>query len=260
MDLLDPFVATVAALLLFRIGALMLTAPMFSAHTLTMRIRAAVGLLLVVAALPTAVAAAEPGVRFDLASAAAEAVVGAVMGLAAGILVAGAESAGDTLAVQMGLSGANVLDPHSRTQMPVLGQLLGLAVLAFFLAVDGHLVVIRTMARSLEALPPGGVPSLEGGIGTVLRLGGRVFVLGLGFAAPVVAAMMLGNVVMGVMARAVPQLNVLLVAFPLQIGIGLLTLGASMSLVAAGAADFTGGYAAFASELLEGLVSGDGGT
>ncbi len=172
-----------------------------------------------------------------------EAVLGLTLGLGAAVFIAAAESAGDMLAVQMGLSGANVLDPISSTQMPVIGQFLGLFVTALLLASGGHLALLEVLHRSLQAFPPGGPVNLEGGVTATVALLGSQFVLGLRFAAPVVAAMMIGNAVLGVTAKTVPQLNVLMLAFPLQIGIGLVTLGLSLSLIAAFFGDWPEQYA-----------------
>ena len=117
-----------------------------------------------------------------------ELIIGVTLGLAAGIFISAAESAGDMLAVQMGLSGANVLDPMSRTHMPVLGQFLGLFATSMILALGGHVVVLHTLGASLEALPMGRPLDIDFGLFEVVRLGSMLLWLGLRFAAPVIAA------------------------------------------------------------------------
>ena len=104
---------------------------------------------------------------------------------------------------------------------------------ALLLASGGHHAILEVLTASLHALPPGSTLNLEEGITASVNILGSQFILGLRFAAPVVGAMMIGNSILGVMAKTVPQLNVLMMAFPLQIGIGLLTLALSLSLIAA---------------------------
>jgi flagellar biosynthesis protein FliR len=227
---LSPGGTSAAALLLFRITGLLLVAPMFSARFLPLQLKAAFTVLLVMLLLPSALATAGAGAQVTPEAMVGELVVGFTLGFAAGILVHAAEVAGDFIAVQTGLSGANLLDPLSQTQMPVLGQFMGLAALTAFLAVGGHRVVLESAALSMQVIPPGAGIHPDG-ILPLVETGSRLFALGLRMAAPVIAAVTIGNVALGVLARTVPQMNVLMTAFPLQIGIGLLVLSASIPLM-----------------------------
>ena len=93
----------------------------------------------------------------------------------------------------------------------------------------------------------------------MVRLGGHLLWLGLQFAAPVVAAVMVGNVGLGIMARTVPQLNVLMVAFPLQIGIGLFVLAAALPMIATAFVGWGDQYSELTGDLLDGLANANGG-
>jgi flagellar biosynthetic protein FliR len=88
----------------------------------------------------------------------------------------------------------------------------------------------------------------------VIRLGSTLLALGLRFAAPVVAAVLLANVALGVLSRAVPQLNVLMVAFPVQIAAGLFVLAASLPLLGAVLSGWPDAYGSLSTELIEGLA------
>lgn len=293
LTLLPPEQVGVAALLFMRITGLVWVAPLFSARPVPVQMKVALTLLLTFMLLPAAAvgagiaSGAQGGVLADSpllpgdagaaavfraelargftgglvnpASLVAELTVGIILGLGAGIFVAAAESAGDTVAVQMGLSGANVLNPVSATQLPILGQLLGLFVLGLILAVGGHILILQALARSLELAPTGAPMAAASGARAFVELGGELFVLGLRFAAPVVAAMMIGNAALGVMARTVPQLNVLTVAFPMQIAIGLFALAATLPLIAGYVADFQGHYTEVVGPLLRALTPLRGG-
>ena len=84
----------------------------------------------------------------------------------------------------------------------------------------------------MRAIPAGSALDLQRGVGALISLGGTLFVLGLRFAAPIVATVMIGNAALAVLSRAAPQLNILSVAFPLQIGLGLFAIGATLPLIA----------------------------
>ena len=248
-------------LLSTRLTGLFVLAPVFASRVIPMRVRSALLLVFSLLLLPGALeATGGEVVRATPGALVAEAILGLVLGLGAAIFVAAAESAGDMLAVQMGLSGANVLDPSSGTQMPVLGQFLGLFVTTLILATGGHLALLQTLDLSLQAFPPGGELNLEAGIPATVKLLGAQLVLGLRFAAPVVAAMMIGNATLGVMAKTVPQLNVLMMAFPLQIAIGLFTLSLSLPLIAGFFGEWPEMYAEMASDVLQYFVPAGGGS
>jgi flagellar biosynthetic protein FliR len=249
-------------LLSTRLSGLLLVAPVFSSRAIPMKVRTGILLLLTAVLLPSAVAAAQGQggafPRVGPATLGAEVILGMSLGLGAAVFVAAAESAGDMLAVQMGLSGANVLNPVSGTQMPIVGQFLGLFVMALLLASGGHLAILEVLTASLRVFPPGSPMDLQAGISASVGAMAHQFVLGLRFAAPVVAAMMIGNAALGVTAKTVPQLNVLMMAFPLQIAIGLLTLALSLSLIAAFFGDWPEHYADLVSGIVERFVPAGG--
>lgn len=256
--LFTPEQTTVAGLLVFRLTGLVWTAPLFSARTLAARVKVALTGLLAILLYPAAIAAAPAGIEFSAQTVVAELVVGITLGIGAAIFVGAAEAAGDMVAVQMGLSGANVLDPNSATQMPVLGQFMGLFVLALILGVGGHIVILEALAASLERVPSGSVVGLNAGVEAVLALGANLFALGVRFAAPMVAALLISNVALGVMARTTPQLNVLMVAFPIQIAVGLFMLAVTLPMLAGFFSGFNGVYEGVAVDLLGTLAGSNG--
>ena len=232
-DLFAPGAATVATLVGMRVTGLVLVAPVFSASVLPMAVRTAIVILLTMVLIP--VASAHPGVVPHLtpSTAVGEALVGFAVGLGAALLVGAAEAAGDFLATQIGLSGASLLDPLNNSTSPVLATFLSMFTVTIMLAMDAHLGMIEALGSSLRAIPAGSAIDIHRGVGAIISLTGSLFVLGLRFAAPVVAAVMVGNAALAVLSRAAPQLNILSVAFPLQIGLGLFAIGATLPLIAA---------------------------
>ena len=240
-----------AALVAMRVTGLMLIAPVFSSRAIPGAVR--VGLVL---ALTAFLVPGVSGVEPSLSGMATELVVGVVIGLGAAFVIAAAEFAGDLLAVQIGLSGASTLDVMNQTSLPVLGQFTQLFMIMLLLAFDGHLLMVGALQESFTTIPAGGALDLAAGLPGIVLAGSVVFARGLQFAAPVVAAVTLTNVGLGVLARTVPQLNVLMMAFPIQIALGLATLGLTLPHIAVGQSDWAVGYLAWLEQALSGLQGG----
>lgn len=253
---LDPFVpGSAATLVLFgtRIGGMMLVAPAFSATMVPRTVR--VGLLVVLTVLlqPAALASLRVAPTLSATAFVSETLIGFAIGLGVALLVGAAETAGDVMAVQMGLSGASLLDPLDTTQAPALGTLTRLFATTLLLSLNFHTVMLGALADSAARFPVGVPVSLQGGALAVLQLGGTLFVLGVRFAAPVIAAVMIANVALAVLGRAAPQLNVLTVAFPLQITIGLFALLAALPAMARFFEGWTGTYDGMMTHVARGL-------
>lgn len=246
-----PGAMATLALVTMRVSGLVLIAPVYAAKGLPVVFRTTVVILLTALLLPIAANRAAPGVAVTPATVTTELLIGLAMGLGAAVIVAAAEIAGDLLAIQVGLSGANVVDPTMQQSVAVLGQFMSLFVIALLLSLDGHLILLEAIAESLNWIPVGGEIAIEEGLLALVSLGSRMFLLGLRFAAPVTAAVLIGNIALGILARAVPKLNVLMVVFPVQIGLGLLTLALALPLIASIAGSWPTGYGALVTELLD---------
>ncbi|MEP7344758.1 MAG: flagellar biosynthetic protein FliR, partial [Gemmatimonadaceae bacterium] len=231
-DLLAPGAANAYLLTLARVGGLVMVAPVYSAHTIPVPVRTALMLLLSMVLLPAARAHMAPNVALTPAVFLGETLIGFVVGLGAAIIVAAAEAAGELLSIQIGLSGAALMDPMSMQQSTALGQFLNLFAVTLLLAGNGHLVMLDALAGTMQHLPIGGALNLPEGVHETVALGGQIFLLGFKFASPVIAVVMIANVALAVLSRAAPQLNILQLAFPVQIGFGLSALAASIPIIA----------------------------
>jgi flagellar biosynthetic protein FliR len=160
------------------------------------------------------------------------------------------------MAIQIGLSGAALLDPVNQHQVPALGQLMQLMALAFMLGLDLHLVMLDALAASVHLVPVGAPLDTAAGLAALVQTGGTLFVLGLRFAAPVIAAVLVANVALAALSRAAPQLNILQLAFPVQIAIGLLTLLASIPVIATVLGEWAGTYDGLLGGVLRALGGG----
>ena len=239
-DLLAPGTAPAMVLLAVRIGGMLLVAPLFSARNVPVKVRTGLLLLLTLVLAPAAVAGARavaPGgslATLDVTPATfcSETLVGLAIGLGAALLVGAVETAGDLMSTTIGLSGATLFDPLGGQMSTVLTHFAQLFALTVLLALDGHLVMLDALGASVRAVPLGAAVDAAAGLRAMADAGGTLFVLGLRFAAPVLAATLIGNAALAVLTRAAPQLNVLSVAFPVQIVLGLTAMVATLAFVA----------------------------
>ena len=231
-DLLTTGGAATFILLAMRVGGLILIAPVFSSKSVPMKLRTAIMIVFSLVLVPVARAHAHAVPALTPLTFLSETLVGFGLGLGSAIVIAGASAAGDLMSVQMGLAGASVLDPMTNIQVPVLGQFMTAFVTLLLFASGGHLVMLNGLGTSLDVIPIGTVPDLSAGMLTMAKMGGQLLSLGVMFSAPVMAATMLTNVSLAILTRAAPQLQIITVAFPLQIVAGLFTLAAALSLTA----------------------------
>jgi len=148
------------------------------------------------------------------------------------LITAAFEFAGEVAGYVLGLSLAQAVDPQTHLQVPIVGQFLTVLSFLVFLSINAHHVLIGALVSSFEWVPPLSMNVTAGFADLVVDLGFQVFRLGLQIAAPVVAAILLVNVGMGIMSRAVPQMHVMIVVMPLTIAVGFLVIGLSLPYMA----------------------------
>lgn len=227
-DFVAPGTAEVTILSACRVGGLILVAPMFSSKMVPMPVRTSLLLVLTIVMQPAAQATALGGAAITPGTFLTESLIGFSLGFGAALLVAAAELAADLMSQAIGLSGAAVMDPIGGHQTSVIGQAFALLAATLLLAGNGHLVMLDAVAQSFARVPVGAALNIEAGLRVLAHDGGIMFALGLQVAAPVIAAALVTNVGLGILSRAVPQLNLMNMAFPVQISVGLITLAASL--------------------------------
>lgn len=220
-----PWAANVL-LLSARLSALLLMTPILHAVPLpaSVRLLLVIGLSAVLA-LPFA---GQPPLAADVGALFAaflqELAVGATLGLGVLMAFAGFALAGRLIDVQVGFGMAQVFDPLTRTQIPVLTSLFTLAGVLLFFLLDGHHVLLRGVAFSLERFPLGQPWAVQDAAGPVLKQAAALFTLGFALAAPVVLSLLLVEFALGVVARNLPQVNMFVLAMPVKVLAGLLAL------------------------------------
>jgi flagellar biosynthetic protein FliR len=141
---------------------------------------------------------------------------------------------------QMGFSMVNVVDPDSGVSESVTAHFLYMIALMTFLSINGHLYLLQALSLSFKFIPPGGMvitPHMYKGI---LSFSGQIFVLAIKIAAPVMIAIFLVDLALALISRAAPQMNVLIVGFPIKIAVGFMFLGILFTLISMLLNDFVG--------------------
>ncbi|MBI0326821.1 flagellar biosynthetic protein FliR [Burkholderia plantarii] len=147
--------------------------------------------------------------------------IGVSMGFVMQIVFAVAEGAGDFIGLQMGLGFATFFDPHAGTT-PMMGRVLNAFAMLAFVAFDGHLQLIAVLVESFASVPISSDLLHPAGWQTLAGAGINVFAMGLLLALPVVAALLITNLALGILNRAAPQIGIFQVGFPVLMLVGLL--------------------------------------
>lgn len=215
-----------------RLAGLGMTAPLWSMRTFPRSIRATVIAVIALVLLPTVPETVIPERVLDIpVPLAMELIIGMSIGLTAAVIIQGVAYAGDVLSLQTGLSLGAAL---SGGDIPGagLGQMLSLGALLIYVVMGGHLILLQGLSESLQVLPPGRPLATEAGGATAAAAFGTIFSSAARVAAPAMVSLLLANLALAILTRAVPQLNAIMVSFPLTIGLGLLMIGVSMPIIA----------------------------
>jgi flagellar biosynthetic protein FliR len=157
-----------------------------------------------------------------------EVAIGLIIGLMVQLLFAGVQLAGQMAGFQMGLAIANVVDPASSLQIPLLSQFLNLFAFMIFLSLNIHYFFIKALVNGFEILPFWSA-RFDGNLyELIMTTTANAFVIAVQIGAPVMVALLMTSVALGLIARTVPQMQIFIVAMPVKIILGLLFLGFSL--------------------------------
>jgi len=212
-----------------RVSGLMVFAPFFSSAMLPMRMKAALAITITAVLYPVYSPHLRPfAVSEWPAMVGSEVVVGIAIGLATNAVIEAAQLAGQVLSIQMGYSLVNILDPNTQVESTVVAILhQGLAML-LFLSLGVHRWILRAVAQSFDYLPPGTALMTPVLSKALLHEGAIVLELGMQIAAPVLAATMLADFVLGLLGKASPQMPLMLLGPAIKSMLGVLLLGATI--------------------------------
>ncbi len=160
-----------------------------------------------------------------------EIAIGLIIGLMVQLIFAGVQLAGQVAGFQMGFAIANVVDPASSLQIPMLSQFLNLFAFMIFLTLNIHYYFITALVDGFETIPIWGAQFNGNLYELIMQTTAHAFVMAVQIGAPVTVALMLTSVAFGLIARTVPQMQIFIVAMPVKILLGLLFLGFSLPYV-----------------------------
>lgn len=240
-------------LCLGRTSALVVASPAFGGGLVPAPARALLAVLLALVVYPVMPPAEPPASVLGYAGALlAEVAVGLALGLVTALVFAAVQLAGQLLDLVTGFGVSGVFDPVSSQSLPILGHFLYLLMWVLLLATEGHHVVIRALAESYRHVPPGGV-GLAGGAPVLIGMAGWMFATGLALSLPLLAVLVAVMVALGLVSRAVPQLNVFITGLPVQVAVALVALLVGLPALGGAMADLVHPMADALARLLEAM-------
>lgn len=208
-----------------RVGIIFAVIPFFGTELVPRRITAIIAFFLSLVLLPVV-----PAVRISMEDlnvltlavlVVHEFLIGLCLALAINVIFAGLQTAGEIVGFQMGFSIVNVVDPITGVDAPITANLLYIITFLLFLSFGGHHLLIKALVESFTIIPVEAALPQKGYLIAVISYCAKLFVIALKIAAPVIGVLLLINTAFAITARAIPQMNVFLMSFPITIAIGL---------------------------------------
>lgn len=260
MDIFNYDPTTVLSLILtmMRVSIVMFMLPVFSTNNIPVLVKGAVTIVFTLGVWPHLALSGSlmPQHPFDVAlMALGEVFIGLVLGLAINFLFMGIQSGGELLGFQMGFTMINFADPLTGNQTGMTAFFLWMVSLLTFLALDGHLYMIKGFAASFAIIPPGSLFIGENLLWEVLALSSQVFTLALKIAAPVMVAIFMVEVALGLVARTSPQIHIMEFGFPVKIGVGFFFVGLLLVIMSQQIEWFIRGMDSMMANLMRGMSS-----
>lgn len=234
LNVIDPVEFRTYMLVLLRVSIILFMFPLFSSNVFPKRLK--LGFAMVVSLLFYSVVELDLE-RFPLSVPAtgllvvAEAMIGLTLGLCLRVFFGSVQLAGQVIGFQMGFAMINVVDPQTGANVSIMDQLGYWVCVVVFLILNGHHIIFLAMIDSFKLVPIGFYMMQEAMMAKILELSGQLFVLAVKIGAPVIAALTFVSTAFGLMAKFSPQMNVMIVAFPLKIIVGLVLFGLVIQII-----------------------------
>jgi flagellar biosynthetic protein FliR len=224
-------------LVLVRCSGIFGFSPVLSGTNVPAQVKVGLSFFLALVTYPIVSAQSEYAVPDDLWSfaiaVAGELLVGLCIGFVAALMMTSVQLAGNLVDFEMGFGMAGVVDPLSSAQTTIMGQFYVILATLLFIVVKGDHLLLGALVRSYDMVPLAGAGFGADAMYGFFGLLSGVFEISFKICAPIIACLFLATVGLGIVARTVPQMNVLMVGFPLKIGIGLFATAAAIPFVIA---------------------------
>jgi len=221
----------ISFLIFLRVAAILMTVPFFSSRNIPILLKVGLAFSVSLLLMPLSPFTDTPFVPTAIPFAigiVSEIALGVVIGLSVRLIFAAIQLAGQLEGFQMGFALVNVMDPITSAQASILAQFKSFIAMLIFLAINAHHCFLRAIADSFQLVPLFGFRFNSSLVEYLVKLAGNMFIIAIRVGAPVIVALLLTSVAFGLIARAVPQMNVFIVAFPVKIIIGLAFLAISL--------------------------------
>jgi len=162
-----------------------------------------------------------------------ETILGLMVGFLAQLVFMAAEFAGSLIGYQMGFAAANVFDPTTQRQVALISQFQGVLAIMLFLSLNVHHLFLEAIVASFQMIPPGTLNLSGGAIPMIMEVANHSLILSIQLVTPIIALLILSNLILGVMSRVFPQLNVFMLSFPINIGVSFIVMGLTFGAFAA---------------------------
>ncbi len=242
-------IAPLYLLVFARISAMLVTLPIFSSATISVRVRVLLAfvLTLIIGTMLNQQISYQPVLLAQLViDVMREVFIGLLIGYGAQVVFEAILIAGTFVGFQLGLAIMNVIDPSSQEQTPIIGNFWLMVVLMFFILTNAHHFLIETIYLNFKIVKPASATFRAGAGEAIVNSGRLMFNMAIRFAAPLMVFILMFDVAVSFMARVMPQMNILFVSLPLKIVFGLFLLIVSLNI-------FQGMFT-FIVDQMEGLV------
>ncbi|MGL4655907.1 MAG: fused FliR family export protein/FlhB family type III secretion system protein [Sarcina sp.] len=231
---MDVSIIIALIFILVRISAFIMVTPIFFPPSVPKPVKA--GFSIIIALFLSINVKSPPVTNFpsDLAMVLAifnEAFSGIILGLSVGLWFYFIKMAGSLLDMQMGLGMVSMFDPNTKSQSTMLANISHWVAILIFFIVDGHHMLLRMFNKSVEIIPLGQNILSQNTMGVMIEAFANYFVLGLRIAIPLVLFIIIADIVMGLVSRSVPQLNVMILGMPIKIMVGLASFIISLPII-----------------------------
>ena len=228
-------------LVLTRLSAFFLVLPVFGWKSIPVRIKVAIALLMAIffsMITPLSIDPRKISVLRAILLIANEATYGLALGLAVAVVFSAVKLSGRIIERQMGLAMAQIIDPLTGERTQPMGSLLEMIFIILFLAANGHHLFLLIISRSYETFPAGSIPTIPVLTDGIIKATSTMLLVGLRLSAPLLAAFLLLMVVLAILARVVPEMNILFISMPLRVGLGLLMVAIFLPFISGFVAEF----------------------
>ncbi len=220
---------------LARTGSMISSIPVFNGGQVPVQLRVAIVFLFSLLVYPV-VGSSLPDKTYQLVELAIlltqEVILGLLVGFLAQLVFMAAEFAGSLIGYQMGFAAANVFDPTTQRQVALISQFQGVFAILLFLSLNVHHLFLEAIVSSFKMLPPGTLNLAGGAVPMLMEVTNHSLILSIQMVAPILALLILSNLILGVMSRVFPQLNVFMLSFPINIGVSFIVMGLTIGVFA----------------------------